>query len=261
MRLLVQILSLSDRYERRARLLPGLIAATPATLTVAAVTFGKLQWYTAVGLTAGAELVLAFLLGYLARATGKATEEAMWAEWGGAPTTRWLRPRDTTCSEQQKSRWRGVIKRIINLTIPASATPERDDAEIDRIINDAVRQLRYKLRDRPEAAMVRIHNEEYGQARNLCGLRWYWVGTAALSLIGCFVLLLLGESPWAGFAVSGVSLVLAIVIAFLLPGMVRRCADRYAESLFAAAVLFDENGDTPPSTPARRAASPAAPTK
>jgi len=259
MELLLELLSLSDRYERRARLLPGLIAATPMMLTIAAVSLGQTPWYTAVGLSAGAELVLAFVLAYLARATGKATEETMWAEWGGPPTTRWLRPSDTTCSEQQKSRWRGVIKRITNLTIPASVTPQRDVAEIDRIINDAVRQLRYKLRDRPEASMVRIHNEEYGQVRNLCGLRWYWVGIAALSLVGCLVLLYLGESAWAGFAVAAASLVLALILAFLAPGMVRRCANRYAESLFAAAVAFDEKADSPTYTPAQPAASPAAP--
>src|SRR5437016_4719225 len=99
MRLLLQILSLSDRYERKARLLPGLVAASPVALTAAAVAAGSAPWYAALGVGAGAEVLLAFLLGYLARARGKAAEERMWAEWGGPPTTRWLRPADGTCSD------------------------------------------------------------------------------------------------------------------------------------------------------------------
>jgi hypothetical protein len=116
MRFLFQMLSLSDRYKRRARLLPGLIVATPITLTAAAVTLGALPWYAAVGLTAGVELVLAFLLSHLARASGKALEEKMWAKWGGAPTTRWLRPDDTAHSEPQIATWKtsapGMVARI-----------------------------------------------------------------------------------------------------------------------------------------------------
>jgi hypothetical protein len=212
MRLILQVLSLSDRYERKARLLPGLVAASPAALTAAALSAGTVPWYAALGVGVGAEALLAFLFGYLARARGKAAEERMWAEWGGPPTTRWLRPADPTCSDPQKSQWRGAIKRVTGLTIPASVTADRTEADIDKVTNDAVRQLRHVLRDRPEAAMVRIHNEDYGQARNLLGLRWHWAGIAALSLIACIVLLFVGQTPWLGLALSGGSLLLALAV-------------------------------------------------
>jgi hypothetical protein len=186
--------------------------------------------------------LLAFLLGHLARARGKAIEDAMFREWGGPPTTRWLRPSDGNCSEQQKSHWRGAIKRLTGLTIPASITPERTEADIDKVIADATRQARYNLRDREDAAMVRIHNEEYGFVRNLLGLRWHWVSLAVLSLIGCGVLFILGERPWLGLAAAGGSLFLAVCVARELPEYVRRCADRYAESFFAAVVICGAEG-------------------
>ena len=251
MRLLLQILSLSDRYERKARLLPGLVAASPVALTAAAVSGGVVPWYAALGVGAGAEVLLAFLLGYLARARGKAAEERMWAAWDGPPTTRWLRPADGTCSDQQKSKWRGAIKRITGFTIPAGVTAERNVVDIDRVVNDATRQLRHVLRDRPEAAMVRIHNEDYGQARNLFGLRWHWAGLAAAALASCIMLLFMGERPWLGLAVSGGSLLLALLVGRELEGHVRRCADRYAESFFAAVLLYDEaaGGRASPATP------------
>jgi hypothetical protein len=240
MRLLLQILSLSDRYERKARLIPGLVAGSPVALTAAVVSAGAVPWYAALGVGTGAEVLLAFLLGYLARARGKAAEERIWAAWGGPPTTRWLRPSDQTCSDQQKSRWRAAIKRITGLTIPASVTADRPEAVIDKVVNDATRQLRHVLRDRPEAAMVRIHNEDYGQARNLLGLRWHWAAFAAASLIGCVALFLFGQTPWLGLVVAGVSLLLALLIGRELEGHVRRCADRYAESFFAAVLRYDE---------------------
>jgi hypothetical protein len=240
MKLLLEVLSLSDRYERKARLLPGLVAASPMALTAGAISAGGLPWYAAVGVGAGAEVLLAFLLGYIARARSKAAEERMWAAWGGPPTTRWLRPSDDTCSDQQKSQWRGAIRRVTGLIIPASVTAERTEADIDKVVNDAIRQLRHVLRDRPEAAMMRIHNEEYGQARNLFGLRWHWVAIAALSLVACSVAFLLGERPWLGLGVSGGSLMLALLVGRELEGHVRRCADRYAESFFAVVLLYDK---------------------
>src|SRR5262249_4459483 len=154
MSLLLQVLSLSDRYERRARLLPGLVAASPAALTAAAVSAGTVPWYAALGVGVGAEVLLAFLLGYLGRARGKAAEERMWAAWGGPPTTRWFRPSDPTCSDKQKSQWRGAIKRTTGLAIPASVPADGSETDIDKVTNDATRQLRHVLRDRPEAAMV-----------------------------------------------------------------------------------------------------------
>jgi hypothetical protein len=239
MRLLFQLVSLSDRYERKARLLPGLVAASPVALTVAAISAVQAHWYVALGTTAGVELLVAFLLGHLARARGKAIEQRMWREWGGAPTTRWLRPADETCSAQQKSRWRGAIKRATGLTIPASTTADVTEADIDLVINDATRQLRYALRDRPEAAMVRIHNEDYGFARSLLALRWHWAGLAALSLVACCALLIRGEDAWLGLGVAGGSLMLALFVGRELPRYIRLCAERYAESLFAAAILYD----------------------
>jgi hypothetical protein len=240
MKALLQALSLSDRYERKARLLPGIIAASPAALTAAALSAGSLTWYEALGIGVGAEALLAFVLGYLARARGKAAEVRLLAKWGGFPTTRWLRPTDDSRSDQQKSKWRGAIKRLTGLTIPASESPERTPAEVDKVIKDATETIRYQLRERPEAAMLKIHNEDYGQARNLHGLRWLWVATAALSFALCVVLLILGERPWLAVGLSGGSLLISLLVCCVSEVHVRGCADRYGESFFAALIIYDE---------------------
>ena len=237
MRLFLQFVSLSDRYERKARLLPGLLLAAVPALTLGAVLQEFAAWYTATSSAVGVEFLVAIILGQLARARGRHVEEVMWKAWGGPPTMRWLRPWDQTCSEQQKSKWRGAIKRLTGLTLPASIPQDGTQEEVDRQIADATRQLRYALRAKPEAALLATHNEDYGFARNLCGVRWHWVALSVACLLGCGVAFAFGLRPYLGLAIAGAFTIASILVASELPEYVRRCADRYAESLFAAAYL------------------------
>ena len=244
MRLFLQFFALSDRYERKARLLPGLILAAGPALTGGTLLQEFAAWYTAASTAVGVELLAAIILGHYARARGRVLEETLWASWGGPPTTRWLRPSDTTCSDQQKSKWRGAIKRLTGTTIPASVPEGGTEASVDRVITEATRQLRYALRDKPNAAILRSHNEDYGFARNLLAVRWLWFMLSILCVAASAVALFLGMKPYAAIAVSVTVLAVSALVASELPGYVRRCADRYAESLFAAAMLPDSMPST-----------------
>ena len=82
MRLLLQMLSLSDRYERKTQLLPGAIAASPLALTIATTGAFLMPWYGTAGATVGVELVLTFeeiedILGF---ALPRASQRASWWE-------------------------------------------------------------------------------------------------------------------------------------------------------------------------------------
>lgn len=249
MRLFLQFFSLSDRYERKARLLPGLILAAVPALTAWAVLQEMTAWYTAASSAVGVEFLAAILLGQLARARGRRAEDVLWKSWGGPPTTRWLRPWDQTCSDQQKTKWRGAIKRITGLTLPASVPQGGSQDDVDRQIGDATRQLRYALRGKPEAAILATHNEDYGFARNLYGVRWFWVFLSLASLVGCSVAFAFGLRPYLGLGVAAAFTITSILIARELPDFVRRCADRYAESLFASAILVSQAMDDPAKQP------------
>lgn len=243
MRLFLQFFSLSDRYERKARLLPGLLLAAAPAMTAGAVLHEFAAWYLAASSAVGIEFLFAVLLGHYARSRGRVAEEALWKSWGGPPTTRWLRPTDDTCSDPQKSKWRGAIKRITGLSIPASMPEGASSEGIDRQIGDATRQLRYSLRSRTEAAILATHNEDYGFARNLYGVRWDWLKVCMVCLVGCGIAFALGLRPYMGLVVAVVFTVVSLVIALELPVYVRRCADRYAESLFASAILVSQAMD------------------
>ncbi len=249
MRLILQFFALSDCYERKARLLPGLLIAIGPALTAGALIHELSAWYTAAGAAVGVEFLAAIVLGHYARARGRAIEESLWDSWGGSPTTRWLRPNDTSCSDQQKSKWRGAIKRLTGMTIPASVPEGATEASVDQTIGEATRQLRYVLRNKPNAAILQSHNEEYGFARNLYAVRFLWVALAGICLAVSGIAFHLGLKPYAALAVSATVLVASILVASELPRYVRRCADRYAESLFGVAMLPDSpsvSGDKKP---------------
>lgn len=243
MRLFLQFFSLSDRYERKARLLPGLLLAAAPALTAGAVLQEFATWYTAASSAIGVEFLVAIILGQFARARGRRLEESLWKSWGGPPSTRWLRPWDQTCSDPQKSKWRGAIKRLTGLSLPATVPEGGNHEDVDRRIADATRQLRYALRGKAQAAILATHNEDYGLARNLCGVRWHWVILSLACLAGCGLAFVFGLRPYLGLTVAGVFTLASILVARELPDYVRRCADRYAESLLATAVLVSQAAD------------------
>lgn len=245
MALFSEFFSLSDRYERKARLLPGLLLAAAPALTAGIVLHDFAAWYTAASAAFGVEFLAAIVLGHFARARGRGIEDALWKSWGGPPTTRWLRPWDNTCSDQQKTKWRGAIKRLTGLSLPASIPAGGSQDDVDRLNADAVRQLRYAVRGKPEGALLGIHNEDYGFARNLCGVRWWWVALCVLCVVGCGLAFAFGMRPYLGLAVASAFTVASFVIARGLPDYVKRCADRYAESLFATAILVAQAAGDP----------------
>jgi hypothetical protein len=50
----------------------------------------------------------------------------------------------------------------------------------------------------------------------------------------------IGLQPFAGLAIAGVFSLVTVLVARELPDYVKRCSDRYAESLFATAMLVSD---------------------
>ena len=119
-------LNLSSRYERKARLLPGLICAM-TLLPVGAFAYGTPQpghWISLMATGAGLCGPSAALpFPHLSVHRGQSVSgEDSWATL--APTTRptnlWLHPEDRTVSTQQKKQVNEAVKRLIKLDIEAA---------------------------------------------------------------------------------------------------------------------------------------------
>ena len=139
-------------------------------------------------------------LAYGASAAGRHFEKRLWPRWPhDTPTHRWLHPEDAHCSQQQRRRWFEAIGKVVHLDI-AEAAASGDRCELELVINDAVRELRHRFRHTNEIGLLDTHNEDYGFARNLAGLRVFWLPVSAVS----------GGISWATYFFTGNGLALGV---------------------------------------------------
>ncbi len=238
-------LNLSDDYERRARFLPAVLSLLVLLPLTSVLGLPVSAWLTALVGGTGIAAVLAVGLSHLASAFGNRLQQHLWPRWPhDAPTNQWLRPDDTTRSIQQKKTWYAAIKRLTSLDIEAAA-PAADHAEIEALINDAVAQLRNRLWAREQAERLRIHNCDYGFARNLTGLRPVWLIFSVASSAVCWIAYFFAGTQllWAVTA-TGVSAVTFVLAFAVLPDYVRRKAHHYAETFFATVLDLDRAMNT-----------------
>jgi hypothetical protein len=231
----LQFLKIADSYERKARFFPAFIVILPVIVFSMSLRLSDEGWVNKLLIAGGAGSALVVALAHMASAAGNRFGAAFWGKRGGLPTIRWLRKSDTAHSNQQKEQWYAGIKKLTGLDIPAAVTAQ--PIEEDAIISDAMRQLRYQIRSKVMAKMVDKHNEEYGFARNLAGMRWLLLAFSFAGTAGCAFAWRFQHGSVLGCVISGCLLIYAIVMFFWLPNYVERAGDRYAESIFSIPAL------------------------
>jgi hypothetical protein len=231
----LQFLKIADAYERKSRFFPAFIVVLPVIVFAMSLRLQDDGWVKKLLITGGAGSALVVALAHMASAAGNRFGNAFWKKCNGLPTIRWLRTSDTVHSSQQKQQWYDGIKNLTGLDIPAAVAtkPEEEDA----VISDAIRQLRYQIRGKATAKMADKHNEEYGFARNLAGLRWLMLMSSILAVVGCGVAWRFERGSVIGCVIAGCLFVYAAVMFIWLPSYVERAGERYAESILSIPAL------------------------
>ncbi len=231
--------NLSDHYERKARFIPGVLSVLPSVPVSAAYGITPGDWVAALISGVGMGAVIAVAISHMASAFGNRLQRELWPDWPhDFPTNRWLFPENGEVSLQQRTLWCQSIKLLTGLDIE-SAIRDGDRGEVRRIINDAVAALRNLLWKVPEAERLRLHNVDYGFARNLTGLRPIWVTLAIASALGCWAgFIWLGYRPFWCIVSTAIAVIVIPIGYFVLPGYVREKAHHYAESFFAAVMAL-----------------------
>lgn len=231
--------NLSDQYERKARFLPAMLSVLPLMPASAAVGGPLVDWLKLVLGGVGLGAIVAVGLSHAASAMGNRLQTKLWPRWPfESPTNRWLHPDETRTSTQQRELWYAATKRLTGIDIAAAIATGN---EVEATINDAVAGLRNLLSDRPEAERMRVHNVDYGFARNFTGMRPIWMSFIVTSLAICWGAHWTsddGSLLWATVA-SVVALILLPIGAWVLPGYVRTKAIYYAESFYGAVTAVD----------------------
>jgi nucleoside phosphorylase len=219
-----------DGYSAQARLAPVLIAALPLVL-LGVIALPELAAIQRVAVLALAAALLP-LFDQIGRGRGRRAEPALFAAWGGPPTTqllRWSGP----ASPAVVSRRHQAVERATGIELPAAGQEGADPAGADEAYAAAVRALRALTAG---TRAVQVENRSYGFRRNMLGLRWWGCVAAAVSLAAA--------GTWAGLAapaagrLTGLGVVAALDLAMLglwlaivTEPWVREAAWTYAERL------------------------------
>jgi hypothetical protein len=225
-----------DPYDLKARIVPGLILVFPILIDAlyAAPILNSWPIFTATGVCGFA---LVYALGQLASALGERIQSRLWESWGGPPSTRFMRHRDSFFTENLKRLIYKQIPQTLSMPLMTEDEEARDSQQADKEINGAFLRVKDYLRENDSRGLWFTHNVEYGFCRNLLGLRVLWI-IVSLAAIAFAVVhgIRTGHTPINPAAVMDcLSLVCAGYIGWtILPGATKRAADQYAESAWLA---------------------------
>jgi hypothetical protein len=244
-----------DKYERRARLVPGLLALLPVAVTITALGLRQAPVVSVVVSLlslAGGPVLLADTV----RSLGLRAQDRLWVSWGGAPTTSALRLRDRTSNEVQRDIWRQAVHTVTGIQLASTRSEAPNPAQADQKIEAAVGRIRELTRDDQRFYMVQAENRAYGYRRNFYAVRHLG---RLVALLGLVVILgfvfwptVSGKHPDVQAAYLLGALVDAVIAAgwYVLPssGRVRQAGDKYAYQLLQAAATLaaDTNASTTP---------------
>jgi hypothetical protein len=221
-----------------------LVVLPPLALCFSPVP-GLPAWNKLWPLLGAASIVI--LVDQLGRDGGKRLQPALWASWGGAPTTAALRHRDAA-NPVLLARQHERIAAIVGHALPTADEERADPAGADHAYQAAITVLIARTRGRrKEYPLIFVENCNYGFRRNMLGLRPWGrllaaaAGIVALAAIATRLAGLVNISLALAGAVLAVSAAATVIWwRVVTPNWVQPVAQAYAERLLEAAETLAE---------------------
>ena len=158
-----------DAYERRCRLAPGLLALLPIAVAITALGLRSAP-VVSVAISLLSVISGPVLIASVVRRMGLGAQDQLWAAWGGPPTTRFLRTRETAGNSVQRNVWRQGVEGATKISLLSPRAEKANPTMADNTIATAVAKLR-TLTGSDAFPMVKAENRNYGFERNFYGLR------------------------------------------------------------------------------------------
>jgi hypothetical protein len=214
------------------------------------VTLGVIAWFPdrfigwgiLVGVLSGSGAYV--LLAQLARDNGKRKEKQLVNSWGGMPTTRQLRHRDSAFDWVTLARYHSYLASKVGISSPTKPEEEADPKSADDVYESYIHYLREATRDKTKFPLVFSENVNYGFRRNLWGMKpaaiLLALGGVSAGVARITFSLLMNEPVSASAALATALCILSLVWWCLrvTSGWVRLAADAYADRLLGACTLL-----------------------
>lgn len=246
---------LTDIYERKARLYPALLALMPVALVVAC-GLGTRVSVVEVGCGVIVSCGGLLLLAQIARDAGERKELSLFEKWGGLPSVKIFRHRDTRLDSITKNR---LHKRLASLLkdakAPSAIDEATDPASADKIYASWSTFIRINTRDTRKYTLLFRENINYGYRRNVFGLRPIGISASLFSMLGALAWLYLkrrstGEISTELVVASVITLLLLLLWLFYFSSdWVHVPAEAYAERLVEAIDSLTPNPEREESNP------------
>jgi hypothetical protein len=228
-----------DTYSLKARLQPEFLVLLPVVLAITTWLPAQLSiWKTISSFAVYCGLWV--LLAEMGRDLGRKKQPDLWKRWGGPPSSRLLRHRDTTLDPVTLSRYHAFLSKAIDRRLPSRAEEDVDKSGADALYESAVKFLLEATRDDAKFPLVLKENTSYGFRRNLWGMKPTAIVICVLGLIAC--LIPVGQALWTNAPVPPLPIAMSVSTIILLvlwllrvtPSWVRLAAEAYALRLLAA---------------------------
>jgi hypothetical protein len=228
-----------DTYSIKARLQPEFLVLLPVILAITAWLPAQLAlWKTISSFAVYCGLWV--LLAEMGRDLGRKKQPRLWQEWGGAPTTRLLRHRDTTLDPITLDRYHAFLGNAINRRFPSRTEEAADSNVADPLYESATKYLLEATRDESKFPLVLKENISYGFRRNLWGMKPAALALCVLGIALC--LIPVGQAVWRSAPVPPLAISMAVATVSLLvlwalritPAWIKTAADAYAIRLLAS---------------------------
>lgn len=179
---MVDLLKITDTYERRARLYPALICSSPLLVSCYILfpeAYGKLSVLVTMLISVG----LLQFISHLARDRGKRLEQGLHESWGGVPSVKFLRYDDLTFHRVVKAKYHKILYSKSDIAGPTEEEERTNPEEANAIYRSWSDYLRACTRDTKTYGLLFEENINYGFRRNLLGLKPFCLLFVAIALI------------------------------------------------------------------------------
>jgi hypothetical protein len=167
---MTDLLKLFDSYSRRARIYPALISIAPL-VALLVKTSSSDGWTLENAFVMLGVAIAYFVLGLLARRTGKRLEADFFTKWGGKPSVLVLRHDNSLVDSVSKGRYHKFLAGALGVPAPTPETEQHNSSAANQFYESAGNRLRELTRSRSDFPLVFEENVSYGFWRNLRGLK------------------------------------------------------------------------------------------